>query len=173
MLHFRRLCSFRPFSLPPLAPAPEAVADGGLAGRVLPGCQPPGSRRSALGTPHTVYRLLTGSGGRPRGGYPRGGKHRQVVPLGTFCGLLKDCLPVGPGHLAECLHLAYGLWLLLGNSGLAKALILRSEQRHSWHLAHCSLQYCAVPLSVHQGCERLSLGWGVGISEVRSFLNWL
>ena len=80
-----------------------------------------------------VCGLLAGSRGHSSREDPRHGKHWQVLLVDTFRGLLEDCLPMGPGHLAECRHLAYGLWFLLGNAGLAKVFIFLSEQRCSWH----------------------------------------
>lgn len=158
----------------PASPGSCPWPAGSLAGGPLPGCQLLRRPRSALGSRHMVCGMLTGSRSPSSGEGPQRGKHWQVVLLGTFRGLLEDCLPTGPGHLAECLHLAYGLWFLLGNSGLAKVFILLSEQRGAWHLSCYSLRYCAVlPLSSgHPACERPSLCWAGGSSEVRSFLSW-
>lgn len=87
-----------------------------------------------------VCRLLTGSRAHSSREDPRRGKHWQVLLVGTFCGLLEDCLPTGPGHLAERLHLAYGLRFLLGNAGLAKVFIFLNEQPGlGISLTHCSM----------------------------------
>ena len=155
-------------------------------GGPLPGCQLPGSPRGAPGT-STWYavrcRALVAA---PEGRTLDVGNIGRWCRWGTSCGLLEDRLPTGPGHLAERLHLAYGLWFLLGNSGLAKVFILLSEQRHSRLLSCYSLQSCAVLplLSVCQGRERLALGrggalprsdrfsTGYGVSQDIGGLSW-